>query len=175
MEFSHFRWALSTTRIGRRGCAWWFVVFNVIAIVATNSLPYPVQPFSHFILFLLIALYLDQIIQSSPDRPPSLGQKGDPPSRRAWHPILRWWELDWFKLLDVAKSLSFWLEPMPKAQTFGCRQCQDLKCLAVTIAKSFDIILRLWHSSISWGPSRRHWGAVQVANQFKGFSSSSVF
>ena len=124
---------------------------------------YCCNKFSHFILFLLIALYLDQIIQSSPGRPPSLGQKGDPPSRRAWHSILRWWEL------DVAKSLSFWLEPMPKAQTFGCRQCQDLKCLAVTIAKSFHIILRLWHSSISWGPSRRHWGAVQVAEQFKGF------
>ena len=127
MEFCHLRWALSTTRIGRRGCAWWFVVFNVIAIVATNSLPYPVQPFSHFILFLLIALFLDQIIviQSSPGRPPSLGQKGDPPSRRAWHPIQRWWETDWLKLLDVAKSLSFWLEPMPKAQTFECRQCQE--------------------------------------------------
>ena len=36
-----------------------------------------------FFFFQLLSIWTRLYIQSSPGRPPSLGQKGDPPSRRA--------------------------------------------------------------------------------------------
>ena len=48
-------------------------------------------------------------------------------------------------------------------------------CNHLTNAMSSDIVLRLWHPSLSWGTSRGHWRAIQVEEQFLKILSSSCF